>query len=166
MSADVMDGDQRHAEREARGLGKADAGEQSADQAGRGRHRDRVDVAAAEAGFGQRMLDGLRDGLDVPPRGELRHDSAVFGVHLNLGIDRLGENGAAVFGQRRGRFVAGGFDGEDFHRSYDALARQRLPFVGIGAGFRAAGFASGVGISDAAAIFAPFRPESSPAAGR
>src|SRR5919198_200213 len=72
----VVYGGERQATPEGDPLGSRDADEESADQSRAGRHGDELDVAEPRAGRVERVAGDARDELEVPPRGDLRDDTA------------------------------------------------------------------------------------------
>ena len=87
MSFEMVDADERHAERERKAFRRRHADKQRADETGAVRHGDLIDVFELDA----RLVNGLvNDGQDVHDmlaRGDLRHDAAEFLVHGDLRRD-------------------------------------------------------------------------------
>ena len=111
----MVDADDRLAERVAQRLGGLDADEQRAHQARAGGDGDAVEVGELDAGLGGRATQDRHDGGDVLARRHLGHDAAVLRVHLDLRRHDVGTDPASVLDDRRGSFVAGGFDSENEH---------------------------------------------------
>ena len=80
MSFHVMHADHRHAARERERLAERHAHEQRADESGRIRHRDGVDVGRTR--IGERLLDHRHDRREVRARRDLRHDAAEHAMHV------------------------------------------------------------------------------------
>src|ERR687887_156502 len=80
----VVYGGERQATPEGDPLGSRDADEESADQSRAGRHGDELDVVEPRAGRVERVADDVRDELEVPPRGDLRDDTAEPRVQVRL----------------------------------------------------------------------------------
>ena len=48
-------------------------------------------------------------------RRQLRHDTAIFGVHLHLAVQAMGQQPGPAVVHGRGGLVAGGFDAQNSH---------------------------------------------------
>ena len=111
MPADMVHGDERHAERIRAGLRKIHANEHRADKPGGIRHGNRVDVRAGDPGGVYRLLREDGDGLHMAARRDLRHNTAVDRVQLRLREYLIGQYLSAVLHDRNGGLIAGGFKG-------------------------------------------------------
>jgi hypothetical protein len=110
--------------------------EQRADQAGRVRHRDPVDVGERRAGVVERRADHRDDVLDVRARRELGHDPAVTRMDLVLRRDDLAPHRLAIDHDRRGRLVARALDPEDVHGCCSSCLRIRSARAPVGSSSR------------------------------
>ncbi len=102
MPLKMMDADDGLAERKAERVGDTGADEQCASQAWPARMRDHVDFLLGTALLVQYLLKQRQGAADVIARGEFRHDPAVSLMHVNLRMQRMGEQtlfGAIVKGQ-------------------------------------------------------------------
>ena len=110
VAPDMVNRDDRHIESIGHRLSKVHTHQQGADEAGGVGHRYRVNVAPGDS----RLLEGLvsqaGNGLDVLAGGNLGYHAAVDGVHIRLGGDGVGQDGAAVLHYRHGGLVTGGFN--------------------------------------------------------
>ena len=96
--------------------------QQRAGQARRVGHGHGVDLLERQAGLAQGLVDHRQDALEMGAGGDFRHHAAEAPVQVVLrGHDR-GQHLQPVGHDRRGRFVAGGFEREDVH---GALASSR-----------------------------------------
>ena len=124
MPADMVDRDQRHAQRERGSLGEVHAHQHRADEAGSIAHRHGVDVLPSDPRSLERALGQQRDGLDMAARRDLRHDAAVHRVQIGLGKDLIAQDLSAVLDDGHGGLVAGGFKGKYFHVSSRPFPRK------------------------------------------
>ena len=118
VAGEVVHGHERFIERPRCGFRERDPDEQRPDEPRPLRHRYRVDVAPAGAAIGQRALDDPADVADVLTRRQLRHHAAPLAVNVRLRSHHVRTQmptRGPIFNQRRGRFVAGGFNPEDQH---------------------------------------------------
>ena len=76
--------DKRQAGGHRETLGKIDADQQRADQAGCSGNGDRVNAAEGKISLGECLLHHAGDGLSVAAAGDFRHHTAVDFVFLNL----------------------------------------------------------------------------------
>lgn len=110
-----MDGDGGQVARPGDGLGHAGSHQQGAGQAGAGGVSHGVHVVQGQAG----VVQGLSGQGQYPPHviagGQLRHHAPIGLVHVDLRIQRMGQQ--AAFGADDGDagFVAGAFEAEDNH---------------------------------------------------
>ncbi len=113
VAFEVVDGDERLAERVGEGFGVADADEQRAGEAGAFGDGDGVEVGKGDAGFAEGGVDDGDDGAEVLAGGELGDDAAVGGVDGDLGGDDVRELARAALDDGGGGLVAGALDTED-----------------------------------------------------
>ena len=111
MAPDMMDGDQGDSQGKGRRLGKAEAHQHRADQAGGIGHRYGVNIGAGAAGADQGLFRQGGDGLHMLAGGNLRNHAAVQGMEIHLGGDGVGQHMPSVLHHRNGGLVAGGFKG-------------------------------------------------------
>ena len=109
MSAHVVHGNERHAERIRRRLGKVHTHQHRADQPRRIRHSHGVNIRAREICLFQRLVGKTVDRLNVLARGDLRHHAAVELVQLDLRGDAVGQNASSVAHYGNSRLVTGRF---------------------------------------------------------
>ncbi len=115
VAADVVYRDQGNAKAKNCGLGKINAHQHSANQAGGIADGNSVQLPAGDAGLRQRPVGKLADDLHMAAGGDFRHDTAVNGVEVGLGEDLVGEYLPTVPGDRHRSFVTGGFHRKDQH---------------------------------------------------
>jgi hypothetical protein len=113
---DVVDADERLAERVSHRLGVGQPDEQRADEARPLRHGHAVNLLPADARALERLRDHQADLVEVLARGDLGHDPAVLLVQVNLRRDDRREHLPPVAHDGRGRLVARAFDSENQHR--------------------------------------------------
>ena len=111
MPLQVVDLHHRHVERQGQPLGKRDAHEQRAEQAGTAREGDTVQVGHADARLADRPVDYRNDILLVRARGQLGDYASVLPVNFLTGNDVRQQPSAPDHGGRR--IVARGFDSQD-----------------------------------------------------
>ena len=128
MGPDMMDRDDGHIEAVGHRLSKVHAHQQGANEAGGIGYRHGVDVAPGDPRLSEGLVGQPGDGLDVFAGGNLRHHAAVNGVHIRLGGNGVGQDGAAVPHHRHGSLVAGGFNGKNIHGSFllSAVSRRNM----------------------------------------
>ncbi len=114
VAFEVVDGDERLAQRPCEGLGVADADEQRAGETGAFGDGDGIQVfmpnIAPHAGFAEGGVDDGDDGAEVLAGGELGDDAAVGGVDGDLGGDDVRELARAALDDGGGGLVAGALD--------------------------------------------------------
>ena len=126
MGLEMIDGDQRFLvdQRDRLGGGKAD--HDAADEAGAGGGGNAIEFGEGDTRGFQGAPDEHIERLDMGPGGDFRHDAAIAGMFVDLGIDFIGKYGAGpVIGagdDSGGGFVAGGLQPQD------ANLRHQLPF--------------------------------------
>ena len=112
VRGEVVDAVERLAEPDREGLGRRDADQQRAGEAGSAGDRDRVDVVQLDAGGLAGPLDRRHHRLEVRPAGDLGHDAAEPGVLVDAAGDRVGQQRVAAHDPDAG-LVAGRLDAED-----------------------------------------------------
>jgi len=115
MGFHVMHADARDAQPAGEPLGDPRADHPGADETGPGRIGDAVDIGRSQPGAGQHLGHQRQDAAHVVPRGQFRHHAAVGAVHVDLAVERVGEQTALAGIDRDASFVAGSFDAEDAH---------------------------------------------------
>ncbi len=106
------------------GFGDRDPNQQRPDQPRPRRHGDRADIGQRHPGIRQGAVDDRSDDLDVPSRGQFRHDPAVRRVHLDLGSHHRAADDPTALENGGGGLIAGRFDAKDqMHRSRSAVRR-------------------------------------------
>jgi hypothetical protein len=91
------------------------ADDETADESGSARDRNRVEGLEAAAGAVERVFDGGREQRDVLPACNLRHDSTVLGVKRVLIRGHVRKHAAAVAYDSRRGVVARRFDSQNEH---------------------------------------------------
>ena len=104
---EVIDGHERQPPGPGDRLRGGDPDEQGADQARPGRDADQAHILEGDFGLPQRLAHNGHHELEMPPRGDLRHDPAVLCVQVGLRGDDVRENPAVRRDYRRSRLVAG-----------------------------------------------------------
>ena len=104
-------------------LGRHDANDDAADQAGAAGCGDAVKFAEAEAGIGHCLRDDAVEVVEMRAGGDFRHDAAIGTVLVELRQHDVRQNRAIVAYDRGGGFVAAGFDAENNHRAGIACGR-------------------------------------------
>ena len=94
-------------------LRNAHPDQEAAREAGASRNRDQVDVVPVLAGRLECQFEQLRQPLQVVAGRELRDDAAEILVQVDLRVDDVGQDAAAIFNQCDRGFVARRFDSED-----------------------------------------------------
>jgi hypothetical protein len=121
----MVDREIRQAMRRGNGLGGDRPDQQTADQSrpcGRGHARK---IAELEPGFGHRLRDQAVEDLDVCPRRDLRHHTAIRGMSLELAAQRLSEHPALGGDQGDAGLIAAGLDPEhDWRARRGRVARH------------------------------------------
>ena len=113
VAFEMVDAEERLAERPRHGFGVAHADEQRADQVRPLGDGDGVEVGVGDVGLFAGFAHHGDDFFQVGARGELRDNAAILGVEVDLRADDVGEDARAVGHHRGGGFVAARFNGED-----------------------------------------------------
>ena len=74
-----------------------------------------IDVVEPEFCLLEYMAYEWQRAADMVARGKFRHDAAIFGVHVDLGMQGVCEQAVLGVVKRDAGFVAGRFDAEDYH---------------------------------------------------
>ena len=109
----VVNRNQRQTPRPGDRFGGGDANEQRPDQARSLRDGDAVQLLEGQLRLFHCASHDRRDQLQVPARGDFRHNAAKAGVQLGLRRDDIRPQAAAGVDQRRRSLVAGGLDRQD-----------------------------------------------------
>jgi ABC-type multidrug transport system fused ATPase/permease subunit len=112
---EVMDADDRLAQRVAQRVGDARADEQRAGEARPLGAGDGVERRLRRIRLGQHRLDQRHEPADVIARREFRHHAAVARVQVDLRMQPVREQPRRRVVDGDAGFVAGGFDAEDAH---------------------------------------------------
>ena len=110
VSPQVMHGHQRFARRVGQPLGKVDAHQHCADEAGCKGDGHSVHVVDGLTGVQQGLFDGGADELAVAAAGDLGHNAAVERLFFHTGGDDVAQQMPPVLHEGCGGLVAGGFD--------------------------------------------------------
>jgi hypothetical protein len=113
VTLQVVDRDERLAERIGQGLGVADADQQGSREARALGYGDGIEVCHGHAGLTYGRLNHRHNGAEVLAGGELRDDAAVGRVDRDLGGHYVGESAGAAGHHGGGGLVAGALDPED-----------------------------------------------------
>src|SRR5579884_3581313 len=113
MAFEMIDGDERNAQRVREALSAGDADEQRADETWPGGDGDAVDVAPRRVRIGECTIDERKKMLQMLARGDFRNDAAERTVPLHLRRNQIHAHPAVLFEQRDRRLVARSFDSED-----------------------------------------------------
>ena len=95
------------------------ADDEAPDQPGASRGGNAVELVDANPGLVERAADQLFDMIEMGPRGDLRHDTAIRLVLGQLCADQIGADVRlrGVANDRRGGLVTAGFNAEDDHQT-------------------------------------------------
>src|SRR5687767_15413726 len=115
MRLEVVDRDERTAERVGHPFGGVHAHDQRTGEPGPLRDGNGVDVVAVDSGVPQCLLDDRDDGRDMASCRELGNDTAVALMDVELGGYDRGEDLASSGYDRRRRLIARCLDAEDDH---------------------------------------------------
>ena len=110
VTLEVMHAEHRLAERGGQRASDGTAHEQRTGEAGPARIGNHIDLIQSATGIGKHLSRQRQRAADVVARGQLRHHTAVVGVHRDLAVKRLRQQTrhgiGAVFDQRHAGFVA------------------------------------------------------------
>ena len=116
MGFEVIDGDQRLAERGGQRLGGGQPDQHAPDQAGAGRGGDGIDIAQRDAGLAAGLGDDVVEIAHMGARRQFGHDAAKGGVFIQLRAHDIGNDhapaGIVAHNDGRGGFVAAGLDAQ------------------------------------------------------
>src|SRR5438067_1074858 len=87
MSFNVIDANERYAERQGQHFRAADADEQGTDQARRVMHRHAADLVQPYVGLFECLVDDGKKALQMSPGGYLWNNPAETGMQIGLGSD-------------------------------------------------------------------------------
>jgi len=128
MTLQVVDGNQRLAQRKGQRLGIGDAYQQRARQAGALGYGNCVEIRQADAGFVERGTDYRNNVAQVFPRGQFRNHPTIRRMDRDLRGHNARKYATPALHDRGGGLIAGALDGQN-----QAAARAEV----IGAcGFR------------------------------
>ena len=105
--------DQRDPCRKTQSLGRGDTDQQGPDQTRAVCDGDSVHILQLPVRLIQRLTDDLRDSLRMFARGDLRHNTPIKCVDVDLGGNHIGENLPAVDNDRGSSLIAAGFNCKD-----------------------------------------------------
>jgi hypothetical protein len=103
---EMIDADDREPRRPREALRSLDADEKRPHESGAIRHGNPVEVCERQAGTIERLVKHGRQVLQVVARRELGNDATVRGVKVDLAMDHVGEDTAAIIDDRDSGFVA------------------------------------------------------------
>ena len=106
----MVDRNQRQVQAEGQGFGVVDPHQHGPDEARGVGDGHGINVPLGHLRPGERQVRQARDGFHMLAGCDLRHHSAVDGVHIRLGGDGVGQHGSPVPDHRHGGLVTGGFD--------------------------------------------------------
>ena len=117
---EMIDGDEGAPKAERDRLPGCHPDDETADEAGAGRSRHRVDRAEVESGLGKRLADRRIEKLDMGARGNLGHDAAIGGMEVELRAHHarqdLAPSARSAADERCGGLVAARLDPEHGQR--------------------------------------------------
>ena len=116
MPFQVMHPQGRHAPGKGEGPGQSGARQQGPDQTGARGIGDAVDLPRQRAGTAQDLPHQRQQPLHVVTRGQFRHHAPVEAVQLDLAENGVRQQTALAVEHGNGAFIAGGFQGKNFHR--------------------------------------------------
>ncbi len=125
VTLEVMDADGGQSPRKGQRPGERGARQKRTDQARSGRVGHAIEFGCAGTGFIQRPLDQRQQALDMVARSQFRDHTTVGLVQIDLGVQHMREQAAAVIEDGDGGFVAGGFESEDAHGEGSGFAFWR-----------------------------------------
>src|SRR4030067_2914080 len=105
MAFQVIYPDQGNASGKGNGLGCRQPGAERPDQSRAPRYGDTLDLGQGEPGIPQRLYYNRGDGLDMFAGGNLRDDTAVLCMNINLGSDDVGQHHPPVANDGGSGFV-------------------------------------------------------------
>ena len=106
VAPEVVDAGDGLVPRRGEAFGDPDANEQTPDKAGSAGDREQVDVGRSHGGLVESPVQKERKAFQVVAGRELGDDATELLVHVDLGVDEIGEDPAAVLDHRDGGFVA------------------------------------------------------------
>ena len=110
---EVIHRHERFAQRVCQCLAVSDSNQQRPNEARAVRYTDGVQVREIQASLRKSFPDDWNDLAKVFARGQLRHDTAIFTMDINLRGYNARKDFAPVSDDGRGRFVTGRFDAEN-----------------------------------------------------
>ncbi len=113
VAFEMINGDEGKVVGESEGFGVGDADEQCTSEARARSDGNGIEIGEVNVGFSKRGADNGNDGAKVLAAGELGHDAAVERVGRDLRGNDGRKSSRSALDDRRGRFVAGGFDAEN-----------------------------------------------------
>src|SRR3954469_23789211 len=113
MRVNVIDPNERFAQRPRQRFGRRNPNEQRTDQPWPVCDAHGLNLVECSIGLLQRFAEDGEDIFDVGAAGDFWDDAAVDGVEMGLRGNDVAEDRAAVLDDGGGGFVAGGFDAED-----------------------------------------------------
>ena len=115
MRLEVVDRDERTAERVGHSFGGIHPYDQCTGEPGSLGDGDGVEIVAIDTCLPQRLLDHRDDGRHMTPRGKLGHDTAVAFMEVELRRDDRGKDPASSRNDCRRRFVTRRLDAKHDH---------------------------------------------------
>ena len=154
MPLQMVDSNQRLAERQGQGFGGIDPADERARQPGAVGNRHRVNIVQSGARVRQRAPQRGRQVAHVLPRRQLRHHPPVWRVQARLRRDDIRPQLPPVGHNAHGGFIAGSFNPQNQHSLIASLMLRPFPSISFHsrpAPFRPAGLLTGHSRADAAA---------------
>ncbi len=113
------------------GAGGQSANEKRADETGRVRDGNCVDVINVKFSLVYGLVNNGQNGLDMAARGDFGDNASVGGMDVDLRNDDIRKNCVAIFDNGGGSFVARRLNSQDFHFAYyNIIDTSRLVFLG------------------------------------
>ena len=119
MAFEMIDGDERLADRQGQPLADQKSDHYAADQPRTRGRRDRIDLTDGDIGLMQHLANQSRQDLDMGASGNFRNYAAKGAVRVVLPDHGLRQDLPIAANQRRGTVVARGFEGKnEGHRQW------------------------------------------------
>ena len=117
MTTDMVHRDKGHTQCIGGRLGKVDADQYCANQAGGTGRSHGINIFAREVSLVNGALGQQTNGLEMFSGCDLRHNAAIDRMHFDLGNDRIRQHFPAVTNDSHRRLITGGLYGQNDHTS-------------------------------------------------
>lgn len=115
---EMMDGVERLVPEDGEHASGEGADEEGAEEAGGIGNGDVINIILSEAGVAKGFVNDGQDSLEVRAGSDFRNNTTICGENVNLRNDDIADDAGVVADDGGGGFVAGTFDGENFHIIY------------------------------------------------